>query len=151
MESYDLDITINLILGCFIWMRHHCLLIGFHSWPTFCPWGFSSPLCVSSHVSNCAVKEGGGTVRLWVCWLDRCTNSNYPPLWERQGVTDMLNSPCHFSPISNHLPTPLFYISFDCRQGALSAYTSAHLLIFIQMDGLSSLRFGRVMRRFTYR
>lgn len=23
-------------------MRHHCLLIGFHSWPTFCLWGFSS-------------------------------------------------------------------------------------------------------------
>lgn len=98
-------------------MRHHCLLIGFHSWPTFCPWGFSSLLCISSHVSNCEVKEGGGTVHLWVCRLDSCAISNYPPLWERQGVTDMLTSPCHFFPISKRLPTPLFYISFDLQTG----------------------------------
>lgn len=53
-------------------------------------------------------------------------------------------------PISKCLPTPLFYISFDCRQGVLFTNTSAHLFIFIQIDELSSLRFGRAVRRFTY-
>jgi len=52
-------------------------------------------------------------------------------------------------PISRCLPTPLFYISFDCRQGVLFANTSAHLFIYIQIDELSSLRFGRAVRRFT--
>lgn len=139
-------------LGCFIWMRRHCVLIGFHSWPTFLPVRPQLPCCASPVM--CPIvqwrREEGRCIPEFADWIVAPSlitllfgSAKVSPTYSFQPVTPP-------PPISKCPPTPLFYISFDCRQGVLFTNTSAHLFIFIQMDGLSSLRFGRAVRRFTY-
>lgn len=63
VESYDPDITIPLICRV-LYLNAPSLSVNWLLFVThfFAHEASAPPLCISSHVSNCAVVEGGGPV-----------------------------------------------------------------------------------------
>lgn len=97
--SYDPGIStsfsITLLLECFIWIHSHCLLIGFHWWPTFCP---GRPRLPVVHLQSCVQlcsEVGRRDVASQSLPVVRCAISNHPRL-EVRSVT-VLTSPCLFT------------------------------------------------------